>query len=120
MWNLKLTESPNSNLVLAKQTLPSCAEYKELLDTLHKLTGWDYEEMRLKYGAHTYGQWFRVLAENTKNMPVTYHRNPTQSEIKFGYGATHYRDFELADCLTDDGRLKKWFVAKDDGLRYYR
>ena len=54
------------------------------------------------------------------NMPVTYHRPPTRGEIKFGYGATHYRDFELADVLTDDGRIKKWFIAKDDSLRYYR
>lgn len=53
------------------------------------------------------------------NMPVTYHRSPTRSEIAFGYGATHYRDFELADCLNKEGAIKKWIKA-DDGLRYYR
>lgn len=56
----------------------------------------------------------------------TYHRNPTRAEIKFGEGATHYRDFPLSECATGEKhpwgapKLKKWFVAKDDGLRYYR
>ena len=53
------------------------------------------------------------------NMPVTYHRNPTKAEIAFGYGAIHYRDFEMADVLNEEGRIKKWLVAPDDGLRYY-
>jgi hypothetical protein len=48
----------------------------------------------------------------------TYHRPPTDSEIKFGHGATHYRDFELKDVIDKKGNKKKWFVA-DDGLRYY-
>lgn len=51
---------------------------------------------------------------------VTYHRNPTPGEVRFGYGATHYRDFPKEECVKRDGTLKKWFVAKDDGLRYYR
>ncbi len=51
---------------------------------------------------------------------ITYHRPPTSGEIKFGYGATHYRDFERSQCSKDDGTLKKWFTAPDDGLRYYR
>lgn len=54
---------------------------------------------------------------------VTYHRNPTQAEIKFGYGATHYRDFPKQEVMKRQVGplivLKKWFVA-DDGLRYYR
>ena len=56
---------------------------------------------------------------------VTYHRNPTRAEIKFGEGATHYRDFPLEEVVnrkknTVNGVLvlMKWFVA-DDGLRYY-
>ena len=50
-----------------------------------------------------------------------YHRPPTQSEIKFGYGAEHYRVFTIAECCHKGTRTKKkWFVAKDDGLRYYR
>lgn len=57
----------------------------------------------------------------------TYHREPTQSEIKFGYGATHYRQFPISETVnrkrnTMNGRLvlKRWIKAKDDGLRYYR
>lgn len=51
---------------------------------------------------------------------VTYHRPPNASEIRFGYGATHYRDFDIEECCHDGTRImKKWFVA-DDGLRYYR
>ena len=51
---------------------------------------------------------------------ITAHRPPTAYEIKFGYGAIHYRDFELALWLKADGTLKKWIKAKNDGLRYYR
>lgn len=51
---------------------------------------------------------------------VTYHRPPTASEIRFGHGATHYRNFTPEECCHAGTRfLKAWFVA-DDGLRYYR
>jgi len=58
-------------------------------------------------------------------MKITYHRNPTRAEISIGYGATHYRDFDLSEVKT--GRKtawgadipKRWLVAEDDGLRYY-
>ena len=30
---------------------------------------------------------------------ITYHRKPTMSEIKWGYGATHYRDFEVHEFM---------------------
>ena len=51
---------------------------------------------------------------------VTYHRPPTRAEIRFGYGATHYRQFSIEECChANTRRLKAWFVA-DDGLRYYR
>ena len=51
---------------------------------------------------------------------VTYHRKPTASDIRFGNGATHYRDFTVVECCKPGTRtLKRWFVA-DDGLRYYR
>lgn len=49
----------------------------------------------------------------------TYHRKPTQAEIKFGYGATHYRDFPEHQVKKPGFRIKKWLKA-DDGLRYYR
>lgn len=52
---------------------------------------------------------------------VAYHRPPTSGEIKFGCGATHYRDFPVSQCCHRGTRvLKRWFVAPDDGLRYYR
>lgn len=51
---------------------------------------------------------------------LTFHRNPTQAEINFGHGVTHYRDFPLREVLTAKGHIKKWFVSRDDGLRYYR
>lgn len=52
---------------------------------------------------------------------VTYHRQPTQAEIRAGYGATHYRDFPVAEIVHPGTRIaKRWFVARDDGLRYYR
>lgn len=51
---------------------------------------------------------------------VEYNRPPTKGEIKFGYGATHYRTFPIEDCCHPGTRiLKKWFKA-DDGKRYYR
>lgn len=50
---------------------------------------------------------------------ITGHRNPTKYEIKFGYGAIHYREFPLSIWVKPDGSLKKWIKA-DDGLRYYR
>lgn len=50
-----------------------------------------------------------------------YHREPTASEIRFGAGATHYRTFDLDECCHAGTRiLKRWFVAADDGLRYYK
>lgn len=51
---------------------------------------------------------------------LTYHRNPTAGEIKFGYGAIHYRDFPVEECLRKDGKIKKRLKGKDDGLIYTR
>lgn len=50
-------------------------------------------------------------------------RNPTRSEIKFGHGVTHYKDFEgiaFFQWLKTDGSRKRWIVDTYDGLRYYR
>lgn len=41
---------------------------------------------------------------------ITYHRPPTSSEIKFGYGATHYCDIPVDVCLNKDGKAKKWLI----------
>jgi hypothetical protein len=36
-------------------------------------------------------------------------------------GATHYRDFSPEECCHKGTRIaKRWFIAPDDGLRYYR
>ena len=52
---------------------------------------------------------------------ITYHRGPTAYEIKFGEGAIHYCDFDIEDCCFEGTRImKKWFVSRFDGLRYYR
>jgi len=45
---------------------------------------------------------------------IEYHREPTPAEVKFGEGATHYREFSEAEVTN-----KKWIKA-DDGLRYWR
>jgi len=45
-----------------------------------------------------------------------YWRNPTEGEIKFGYGCIHYGYFKPDECLKTDGTPKKWL--KYDGLRY--
>lgn len=58
-----------------------------------------------------------------KKGQITYHRKPTASEIKFGYGATHYADFDVEDCCEQYlGAFypKNVYVSPQDGLRYYR
>ena len=68
-------------------------------------------------------KWFASFEECINHVysdSITYHRPPTKGEIKFGYGATHYRDFEPIECVKKNGSLKAWFVSPDDGLRYYR
>ena len=47
-----------------------------------------------------------------------YHRPPTHSEIRFGHGATHYRDFTLAESCDADGKRKQVIRAADDVLFY--
>lgn len=50
---------------------------------------------------------------------ITYHREPTKGEIKFGHGATHYKDFNKDFCTNKDGNYKKWVKCPIDNLRYY-
>ena len=38
---------------------------------------------------------------------ITYHRPPTEVEIKFGHGAMHYADFEIDDCCHKGTRTPK-------------
>lgn len=52
---------------------------------------------------------------------VSYYRNPTDWEIRSGYGHIHWVDFTIEECCFKDTRIpKKWFVSPYDGLRYYR
>ena len=51
---------------------------------------------------------------------VRYTRQPTASEVRFGEGCIHWRDFDPMKCIKPNGELKQWFKCKDDGLRYYR
>ena len=50
---------------------------------------------------------------------LKYLRRPTKAEIKFGYGATHYRDFDFESCFDEDGFQKDKVRASDDDLIYY-
>jgi hypothetical protein len=50
---------------------------------------------------------------------LEYHRNPKAYEIKLGYGALHYLDFEPKDFLKKDGTIKKR-IKNVDGLIYTR
>ena len=61
-----------------------------------------------------------LIRNDEEDVKYTYHREPTQSEIKFGYGATHYLDIPGSVCLKKDGLPKKWLINPMDGLRYYR
>ncbi len=57
---------------------------------------------------------FNPFTPETKGNSV-YYRNPTKSEINFGYGAIHYRDF-----APDEHKGRRWFKSPDDDLRYYK
>ena len=51
---------------------------------------------------------------------IKVYRQPTKSEIAFGYGAIHYAEIERARFLRKNGTLKRWIKSPYDGLRYYR
>lgn len=61
----------------------------------------------------------RIEKTESEATTVEYHRQPTKGEIKFGEGATHYKDFTLEQCVKKDGNYKKWLICPIDGLRYY-
>jgi hypothetical protein len=54
------------------------------------------------------------------NIFYTYGRKPTESEIKFGHGAWHYKDFQSDLCFKGNGDLKKRIKCPIDGLIYTR
>lgn len=63
------------------------------------------------------------LPLNADYKVLTYHRKPTNAEIKFGHGATHYVDFDVDECCVEyRGKFypRNILVSPYDGLRYYR
>ena len=49
---------------------------------------------------------------------IVYHRDPTDAEIRFGHGATHYMDVPLAACSHPGTRIPKRWITGSDGLRW--
>ena len=80
------------------------ANFSQYWDLLRELIGQGYKDLNV-----------------LNKQKFEYWRQPTQAEIKFGEGDTHYREFTLSEIgITKKGDLKKWIKAKDDGLRYNR
>jgi hypothetical protein len=78
------------------------ATYSEYADLLKELISIGYKDL--------------VIINEQK---FELHRQPTKGELKFGVGATHYRDFSASDVVNNKGELKTWILSKDDQLRYY-
>ena len=79
------------------------AKYNEYFDLLRELIGQGYKDLQVV---------------NLDHQTTEYHRPPTDYELKFGEGATHYREFKLSEIgINKKGNLKQWFIA-NDGLRY--
>lgn len=80
------------------------APINEYLDLLRELIGQGYNDLQIM-----------------NSQTIQCHREPTQYEIKRGYGCTHYRDFPLSVIGLKKGKamFKDWFKAPDDKLRYY-
>lgn len=55
-----------------------------------------------------------------KPQTIEYWRKPTKAEIKFGYGATHYRNFDFDMCFDENGYLQQRIKATNDRLKYHR
>jgi hypothetical protein len=73
-----------------------------------------------KWGDKMPSETFEAMFKTVRGeILVTYSRKPTQGEINFGYGATHYADFDAYLCLKPDGSYKKR-IKGNDGLIYTR
>jgi len=51
---------------------------------------------------------------------IEYWRKPTKTEIKFGHGAIHFREFQFKDCFDEYGYLKEKIKSTNDNLIYQR
>jgi hypothetical protein len=61
---------------------------------------------------------YQQLLINKGIKELTYHRKPTEWEIKLGYGALHFKEFELNKCINKYGYIKRSLKCKEDGLVY--
>jgi len=113
----------NTDLFETPELLPT--EIKAILDKYSKIE-MDYPdlanmalEMEAKGYTFEYGLCGTPFNLREMENTITYHRQPTKAEIKFGHGAKHYKDFPLSQCTKPDGNYKKWLICTIDGLRYY-
>ncbi|MEQ1732457.1 MAG: hypothetical protein ABL940_02235 [Bacteroidia bacterium] len=60
-----------------------------------------------------------INSGNTVPKSFEYWRKGTEYELKFGFGDILYRDFDLADCINEDGSFRLALIAENDGLKYY-
>ena len=75
-----------------------------------------YDRWRDKRPSEAFEEMFKTVRGECF---VTYSRKPTQGEINFGHGATHYAEFNAYECLKPDGSYKKR-IKGADGLIYTR
>jgi len=77
------------------------ANYNEYSDLLKELIGQGYTTLNVI---------------NTQTIEC--YREPTESEVKFGHGAIHWKTFKLANLLNKKGKIKTIFTCKSDNLKY--
>lgn len=99
--------------------------HKELLDevdiALSELKEYPKENSnQIRFFTKVYSNLYKRITLQKGITEIEYHRKPTASEIKFGEGAIHYKDFNLDVCMKDNGDYKEWLVCPIDKLRYYR
>lgn len=57
----------------------------------------------------------------TNSQLIEFRRNPTLNEMFAGAGAKQHKRFTISEIgINKSGRIKKFFISKDDGLRYNR
>lgn len=61
-----------------------------------------------------------TIVYGNDNTSIEYHRNPTEFEIKMGYGATHYKNFDITYCGNGKDKFKRMVICPITGLKYYR
>lgn len=77
------------------------------------------EENMFRYRDNKY-KTLEECQAHIDNIEVTFHRKPTEWEIKFGEGATHYKDFKIKDLKVINGNTPKRLKCPVDGLIYTR